>query len=87
MKGDGEDITVLLTVFRAAVQEVLGRSATDISLDTDIATLGIESLDLIEVAMSIEDRLGVVFHLEDFSEAQTVRDVLDVAVSKAEDSV
>ncbi|MDP9332818.1 MAG: acyl carrier protein [Actinomycetota bacterium] len=77
----------LLEVFRSAVVDVVGNPGFEIELDTEIATLGIESLDLIEVAMAIEEQLEVVLRLEDFAEVHTVRDALQVATAKAGEDV
>jgi acyl carrier protein len=72
----------LLETFRTATEQVMGPVEIDIQLNSEIASLGIKSLDLIEIAMEIEEELGVVLRLEDFAEVLTVGDALAVAAAK-----
>ena len=45
--------------------EQLDISAADISADTTFESLGIDSLDTVEMVMDLEDELGVELELED----------------------
>ena len=49
-----------------------------ISLDTDVATdLGADSLDLVEVLMSLEDEFGVSIPDEKIAEIKTVKQIVE----------
>jgi acyl carrier protein len=52
--------------------------ASELSLDDDLSTdLGMDSLDLIEVIMAIEDHFDIEIPDEDSEKWSTVQDILD----------
>ncbi len=56
----------------------LGVEISKISLDTDVATdLGADSLDLVEVLMSLEDEFGVSIPDEKIAEIKTVKQIVE----------
>jgi acyl carrier protein len=56
----------------------LGVSINKISLNTNVATdLGADSLDLVEVLMSLEDEFGVSIPDEKISEIKTVGQIVE----------
>ncbi len=53
---------------------------TDIKPETSLKDLGLDSLDLVEVLMDIEEEFGIEF--EDMESLQTVNDVLSYIEEK-----
>lgn len=59
------------------VQDVLGEKAQDIQPDTDIVEdLDADSLDLVEVAMAIEDYYGIEIEDEAIAEIHNLDDIV-----------
>ena len=59
------------------VQDVLGEKAQNIQPDTDIVEdLDADSLDLVEVAMAIEDYYGIEIEDEAIAEIHTLDDIV-----------
>lgn len=59
------------------VQDILGEKAQDIQPDTDIVEdLDADSLDLVEVAMAIEDYYGIEIEDEVIAEIHTLDDIV-----------
>ncbi len=56
-------------------------SADDITRDTTFESLGIDSLDMVEMVMDLEEELGVELELED-KKLATVGELADFAESK-----
>ena len=57
-------------------------SADDITRDTTFESLGIDSLDMVEMVMDLEEELGVELDLED-KKLTTVGELADFAESQA----
>ena len=58
--------------------EQLGVDAGKITLETNVATdLGADSLDLVEILMSLEDEFGVSIPDEQIAEIKTVKQIVD----------
>ena len=63
---------------REILAEQLDVDPQDISLDTDIANdLGADSLDVVELAMAVEDEFGVEIPDEEIEGLKTVGNVVD----------
>lgn len=68
----------------AKIREIFAKKA-DISkavLETKLSELDIDSLDLVEVMMEIEEVFAVQFTNEEILELKTVKNVLDLVKSK-----
>lgn len=76
MTADELAVRVLAT-FRSAVEEILGQ-LPDFEATTPIEDVGIDSLDLIEVGMIMEDEYGVEMTDKHFEDVKVVGDVLSV---------
>lgn len=51
--------------------------------ETDsLSSLGLDSLDLVEVMLSIEDELGIEFTSEEIAKLSTLKDVVNLIESK-----
>lgn len=58
--------------------EQLGADISKITLETNVATdLGADSLDLVEILMSLEDEFGVSIPDEQIAEIKTVKQIVD----------
>ena len=60
--------------------EQLDIAAEDITADTTFESLGVDSLDTVEMVMDLEEELGVELELED--KIATVGDLVDFVESK-----
>jgi acyl carrier protein len=62
----------------AAMTEILsgvaGIDQADITLETPLADLGIDSLTMVEVVVAAEDRFGLLISDDDWPRFKTVRD-------------
>jgi acyl carrier protein len=65
---------VLQTILDA-VTEVTGIDTTAAALDSSLESLGLDSIDLLEVGMVVEQALGVVVPAERFDGASKLADV------------
>lgn len=50
--------------------------------DDDLQSLGLDSLDLAEIMISIEDALGIEFTTNEILKLKTIRDVLNLIETK-----
>ena len=58
---------------------------TDVSkltVNDELKALGLDSLDLVEVSMEIEEEFGIQFEMEDIAQFNTLGDVLRIIESK-----
>ena len=71
-----------LTALRAAAVDVLQVEGDKVTEDASFAEdLEADSLDLVELVMSLEDSLGITIEEDDLAEVRTVGDALDVIVA------
>jgi acyl carrier protein len=64
--------------FAATVEEIAGTPASDVTLEADLTEdLDIDSLTMVEILVSAEDKFGVQLPDEDLRDLRTVRDVVD----------
>lgn len=67
----------ITTTLADIVEEFMGLSADEVQPDAHlIDDLGIDSLSMVEIILSVRDRLGVDIPDEDLAGLQTVRDVV-----------
>ncbi len=77
--------TITTEAIEARVREALiefGAEAEDISLDATFEALDVDSLDLVELAQIVEDEYGVQLKGEDMEGVKTVRQAVDLVMSK-----
>ena len=72
----GERIDVI-EMFKQAAFEVDNRRLPDLKADTAIATLGMDSVAVMELVAWFEEKLGVRIPDEELSKIRTVRDLRD----------
>ena len=62
--------------------EEFGAEADQIGPDADLESLDVDSLDLVELAQIVEDEYGVKLGAEDLEGIKTVRQAVDLVMSK-----
>lgn len=67
-------------IVQSAFSEVV--KGKEITKETEIDSLGIDSLDLVESLMSMEEKLGIQFTDEEMVSFKTVGDVYNVIETK-----
>lgn len=68
------------------IQEILGVDPDMIELDTNLVDdLNADSLDLVEMAMTLEDHYEIEFSDEELESVQTVEDVLNLLEDHLDD--
>ena len=68
---------------RDIIVETLSCSADDIKPDTNlIEDLEADSLEIVELSMALQEKLGVGIEDEDLEKIHTVQDILDYIKSK-----
>ena len=67
---------------RVRIAEQLRRPVDDVSLDDRVADLVTDSIDMIEVAIDLQEELDVWFDERDFGQVVTVRDLVELITSR-----
>ncbi len=69
---------------RKVVSDILAKRIDVSSLkeEDSLKNIGLDSLDLVEVMLEIEDALGIEFDSEEIGELTTLKSVLDLINSK-----
>ena len=49
----------------------------DIKKDSDLASLGADSLDGVEIVMALEEKYGMVISDNDYEKIKTIKDIMD----------
>jgi acyl carrier protein len=73
----------LLERFRTIVADVVEREVPAISPDTEIRSMGVDSIAMAEVVARLEDEFGVEVAAETWLSVGTVRDLLAVVTAAA----
>jgi acyl carrier protein len=76
-----------LAAMQEAAVEVLGDEAPELVEGMSLADSGMDSLDVIEVLMVVEERYGIVIDASDVEGVETLGDVIDVIVRMASATV
>jgi acyl carrier protein len=72
----------LIKLFQSAAQEVAGYNLENLSLDTKLSDLSLDSVAVMEIIGVVEQKLEIRFDDEDLSRLTTVRD-LSALIKKA----
>lgn len=69
---------------RNIIVETLGCEVEQVNIDTRLAEdLGADSLAAAEIAMTIEEELGITIEDEDLGSLKTVRDIIEYLAARA----
>jgi len=71
----------LFTTFTELLVSDFGVPAEEVTPDATFEALGLDSLDIVELTLALEDRTGVKLGDEDLEQVRTVQD----AISKVEE--
>jgi acyl carrier protein len=80
----GERIDVI-EMFKQAAFEVDNRRLPDLKAETVIATLGMDSVAIMELVSWFEEKLGLRIPDEELGKIKTVRDLRDIVARLAPD--
>lgn len=72
----------LLAVFTEMLTEDFGVPAEDVSPDATFEALGLDSLDVVELTLVLEEKVGVKLEDEELEDVRTVQDAIDKVVAK-----
>jgi acyl carrier protein len=72
----------VLALIRSTFREVVERPLGELSLETSLADLGIDSVCVAEIVFRIEDALGIEVPTSEWVRVRTIVDVVD-AVNRA----
>lgn len=72
----------LLATFTEVLTEDFGVPADEISPDATFEALGLDSLDVVELTLVLEERTGVKLEDEELEDVRTVQDAMDKVASK-----
>ena len=69
---------------KKVVSEILAKRVdiSNLKEEDSLTDIGLDSLDLVEVMLEIEDAIGVEFDSEEIAELSTLQSVLDLINSK-----
>jgi acyl carrier protein len=67
----------LLATFTDLLTTDFGVPAAEVSPDATFEALGLDSLDIVELTLALEDRTGVKLGDEDLEHVRTVQDAID----------
>ncbi|MBQ6920312.1 MAG: acyl carrier protein [Bacilli bacterium] len=69
---------------RKVVSDILAKriDISNLKEEDSLKNIGLDSLDLVEVMLEIEDTLGIEFDSEEIAELTTLKSVLDLINSK-----
>lgn len=76
--------TTVLDRVRAVLSRVTGFPLSDIAPETRLETLGVDALDLIEIALELEDQLGCQLGEDEMHQAGTAGELCALVESKRE---
>ena len=71
---------MLLETIAKIISDRTGRDASEITLESSFAQLGIDSLDTVELIMNLEDALDIEIELD--QKVETIGDLVKIIESK-----
>ncbi len=72
----------LLAVFTEMLTEDFGVPEEDVSPDATFEALGLDSLDVVELTLVLEEKTGVKLEDEELEDVRTVQDAIDKVKAK-----
>jgi acyl carrier protein len=67
----------LLKTFTDLLTSDFGVPAEEISADSTFEALGLDSLDIVELTLALEDRTGIKLGDDDLEQVRSVQDAID----------
>lgn len=72
----------LYPLFETTLVETFGVPDEDVSADATFEALGLDSLDVVELTLILEEETGVKLEDEELENVRTVQDAIDKVVEK-----
>ena len=72
----------LLAIFHEVLTEEFGVPEDEIAADATFEALGLDSLDVVELTLVLEEKTGVKLEDEELEDVRTVQDAIDKVKEK-----
>lgn len=72
----------LYPTFESALVDTFGVPADEVSPDAEFEAMGLDSLDVVELTLILEEQTGVRLEDEELEGVRTVQDAIDKVVEK-----
>ncbi|MFO7777229.1 MAG: acyl carrier protein [Nitriliruptoraceae bacterium] len=72
----------LLTIFTEVLTEEFGVPEDEVAAEATFEALGLDSLDVVELTLVLEERTGVKLEDEELEDVRTVQDAIDKVKEK-----
>jgi acyl carrier protein len=72
----------LYTTLQTLLTDTFGVAADDVAPDATFEALGLDSLDVVELTLVLEEETGVKLEDEELEDVRTVQDAVDKVVEK-----
>ena len=72
----------LLATFTEVLTEEFGVPADEITAEATFEALGLDSLDVVELTLVLEEKIGVKLEDEELEDVRTVQDAIDKVKEK-----
>ena len=72
----------LLTIFTEVLTEEFGVPEDEVAAEATFEALGLDSLDVVELTLVLEERTGVKLEDEELEDVKTVLDAIDKVAEK-----
>ncbi len=72
----------LLDIFTEVLTEEFGVPAEDVAAEATFEALGLDSLDVVELTLVLEEKTGVKLEDEELEDVKTVQDAMDKVKEK-----
>ncbi len=72
----------LLTTFRTILVDTFDVPADDVTAEATFESLGLDSLDVVELTLVLEEETGVKLEDEELEDVRTVQDAIDKVAGK-----
>jgi acyl carrier protein len=72
----------LLTIFTEVLTEEFGVPEDEVAAEATFESLGLDSLDVVELTLVLEERTGVKLEDEELEDVRTVQDAIDKVKEK-----
>jgi acyl carrier protein len=80
-----ESVIVIEEQLKKIIAIQLGRKAEDLAIESDLINdLGADSLDVVEIVVSIEETFGIKIEDAEYTELKTLQELVELIKSKLE---
>ena len=72
----------LYPTFESALVETFGVPADEVAPTAEFEAMGLDSLDVVELTLILEEKIGVKLEDEEIEDVRTVQDAIDKVIEK-----